>query len=61
MKKHIACKDVVPGCEFTASAATDEELVRQVAEHAAHDHGVTTITPELTTKVMAAIRSDDGL
>ena len=38
--KNIACGDVVPGCAFTATADTEEELVAQVAAHAAHDHGV---------------------
>ena len=55
--KHIACGDVVPGCSFTASAATEEELVKKVVAHAARDHGVTDITPELSAKVQAAIKS----
>ena len=55
--KNIACGDVVPGCAFTATAATEEELIAQVAAHAAHDHGVTEITPELAAKVKAAIKS----
>ena len=55
--KHIACGDVVPGCSFTASAATEEELVKKVVAHAARDHGVTEITPELAAKVQAAIKS----
>lgn len=55
--KHIACGDVVPGCAFTASAATEEELVRKVVEHAAKDHGVTEVSPELAAQVKAAIRS----
>lgn len=59
MKKHIACNAVVPGCNFTATASTEEELIRKVAEHAAHDHGVTEITPELAEKVRAAIRSQE--
>ena len=57
MKKHIACKDIVPGCEFTATAATEEELIRHVTEHAARDHGITTVTPELADQVKAAIRN----
>ena len=60
MKKHIACGNVVPGCSFTASADTEEELMRQVAEHAAHAHGVTEVTPELAAKVRVAIHSDEG-
>jgi len=55
--KNIACGDIVPGCEFTATAATEEELLAQVAAHAAHDHGVTDITPELAAKVKAAIKT----
>jgi predicted small metal-binding protein len=47
----------VPGCTFTASADTEEELVKKVIAHAAHDHGVTEITPELAAKVQAAIKS----
>ena len=55
--KNIACGDVVPGCAFTATAVTEEELIAQVAAHAAHDHGVTDFTPELAAQVKAAIRT----
>ena len=53
---HIACNEVVPGCGFTASADTEEELIDKVATHAAQDHGVPEVTPELAAKVKAAIR-----
>ena len=54
--RRIACRDsVVPGCGFTASAETEEELVEKVVAHAKHDHGVTEVTPELAEKVKAAI------
>jgi predicted small metal-binding protein len=55
--KRIACAEIVPECPFTASAATEEELLERVAAHAAHDHGITEITPELAAKVKAAITS----
>jgi predicted small metal-binding protein len=55
--KKIACGDVVPGCQFTATAATEEELMQQVVAHAAHHHGVAEVTPELAAKVKAAIKS----
>lgn len=55
--KRIACAEIVPDCPFTATAATDEELLQQVAAHAAHDHGITEITPELAAQVRAAIKS----
>lgn len=55
-KKHIACAAIVPDCSFTASAATEEELVKKVVAHAAQQHGVTEVTPELAAKVKAAIQ-----
>jgi len=56
MEKRIACNDVVPGCNFTATAATEDELLNKVVAHAARDHGVTEVTPELAAKVKSAIR-----
>jgi len=56
MEKRIACNDVVPGCTFTAEAATEEELLQKVETHAAHAHGVTDMTPELAARVKSAIR-----
>ena len=55
--KRIACAEIVPDCPFTATAATEEELLQRVAAHAAHDHGITEITPELVAKVKAAIKN----
>ena len=55
--KYIACAAIVPDCPFTATAATEEELLTKVAAHAAHDHGITEVTPELAAKVKAAITS----
>jgi len=57
MEKRIACNDVVPGCTFTATAANEEELVKKVTAHAAQEHGVTEVTPELAAKVKAAIHT----
>jgi len=42
---------------FTASAATEEELLEKIVAHAAQDHGVTEITPELAAKVKTAIKA----
>ena len=56
MAQHIGCGDVVPGCQFTAQAATEEELLAKVKAHAAKEHGVKEVTPELAAKVKAAIR-----
>lgn len=57
MTKHIACGDIVEGCSFKASAPTEEELMKQVSQHAAQKHGVKEVTPELAAKVKAAIQT----
>ena len=46
---------VVPGCTFTATGESEEELIEKVVAHAKHDHGVGEVTPELAAKVKAAI------
>lgn len=56
-QKHIACGHVVPGCDFTASAATEDELLQKVVTHAAAVHGITEVTPELAAQVKAAIKT----
>ena len=56
MQKRIACEDVVPGCPFTATAATEEQLLKKVVAHAVQAHGVTDVTPELAAKLKSAIR-----
>lgn len=55
--KYIACAAIVPDCDFIASGPTEEDLLEKVAAHAAHEHGVTEVTPELATKIKAAIQS----
>jgi predicted small metal-binding protein len=55
--KYITCAAIMPGCPFEATAPTEEELLKMVAAHAAHTHGITEITPELAAKVKAAIQN----
>jgi predicted small metal-binding protein len=57
MAKHSACGDVVNGCRFTAEAPTESELVEKVKTHAAKEHGVEEVTPELAARVKAAIQN----
>jgi predicted small metal-binding protein len=54
MSKKLTC--VVEGCEFKFEAATEEGLLKKVGEHAAADHGVKEVPPELLVKVKEAIR-----
>ena len=47
---------VVPGCAATFSADTEEDLLAQVAPHAAEEHDIKDLTPEVVESVKAAIK-----
>lgn len=53
--KSFACGDVVPGCQARWVCTTDEEILHNVAQHAAEAHGLTAISPELAGSVRDAI------
>jgi len=52
----IACKDVGMDCQFEATAETEDELIKKVAEHVAEVHGMKTISAEMIDKVKRAIK-----
>ena len=54
MEKHLHC--VVEGCKAQFTAENDEEILKQVATHAAQDHGVTEVSPDLLATIRSAIR-----
>jgi predicted small metal-binding protein len=53
----LRCGDVMPGCTFVASGATEEEVLKKAAQHAKDKHNVQQLTPDLVLKVKAAIRT----
>ncbi len=53
----LRCKDVGLDCDFEATAATEEELLKKVAEHAEKVHDMKTIPPDVMDKVKKAIRT----
>ena len=56
MAKVLRCGELFPGCAVEARGETDEEILKQAAEHARRDHGVAQIDPGTLAKVKAAIR-----
>ena len=60
MAKVMKCRDVGVDCDFEARGATEEDILKQAAEHAKKDHGMAEIPPNLLAKVKAAIRDEKG-
>ena len=57
MAKELRCGDVMPGCTFVASGATEEEVLKKAAQHAKEKHNVKELKPDLVAKVKAAMRT----
>ena len=49
--KEFHCGAVVPGCTAAFHGETEDEILGQVADHAAKDHGLTEVPPELVARV----------
>jgi len=58
MAKSLRCNDVIPGCRYVAHADTEEEVMRQAAEHTRLEHNIRRITPEITAMMRAAVREE---
>ena len=58
MTKVFYCKDVGFDCEGVIRAETEEEVLKQVAEHARTVHGMEEIPEEVVAKVRAGIREE---
>jgi predicted small metal-binding protein len=53
--KQFACGAVVPGCDARFEGETEDEILRQVAEHARDAHGIEEPPPELVAAVQDGI------
>ena len=58
MAKVLKCKDVGMDCDFVARGDTEEEVLKQAAEHAGAAHGMTEMSDEVVAKVRAAIHDE---
>ena len=58
MAKVLRCRDVGVDCDFEVRAETEEEILQKAAEHAAKDHNMTEIPPEVVEKIRQVIRDE---
>lgn len=58
MGYQFSCGDVMPGCQAQFRADSTEQLMREVSAHAAADHGIDEVTPDIASAVEAKITED---
>ncbi len=52
----FVCKDTGMDCPFTATAPTEAELMKKIAEHAKSAHKLDPIPPDVMAKVKSVIK-----
>ena len=58
MSKTISCEDAGKDCGWSATAETEEELMKKVAEHVAEEHKDIQITPEVEANIKSLIKEN---
>ncbi len=54
----LACGDVMPGCSARFEHESKDGLMNEVADHAAAEHGITEVTPEIGSTIESRIVTD---
>ena len=54
--KTLHCGDLTKGCDFIATGATEDEVMKKTAEHAKIAHHMHHLAPETALKLRGAIR-----
>lgn len=54
--KKFSCGDVVPGCSASFKGNDDQDILKQVAEHAKKDHGMTDVPSDVVEAVKSKIQ-----
>lgn len=57
MTFRLACGDVMPGCAARFESDDRGDLLQRVSSHAAADHGITPITPDVERVIERNITS----
>lgn len=58
MSKVLACRSVVPGCNFVVRGECEEDLMMREEEHARRIHEVEHVSEQLRTKIRSAITEE---
>ncbi len=61
MGKELSCKDFRSDCDFTARAATEEELLKKCQQHACSAHGKCDDSPRSREKMRSRIKDAWGI
>ena len=58
MAKTLLCAEVVPGCTHTMTGNDEDDVMRQAADHAASEHGMSELSDDLAAKIRERIKDE---
>ncbi|MCH7967525.1 MAG: DUF1059 domain-containing protein [Thaumarchaeota archaeon] len=58
MTKSFKCADVGKDCSWSVKSDNIDDLMKQISEHASHEHNIQEIPEDLKTKVIASIKDE---
>ena len=54
--KALRCGDLMKGCDYVATGATEDEVMKKTAAHAKAAHSMHHLSPEMALKLRETIR-----
>lgn len=60
MAKVLKCGDLNPGCKFEARGNSEDEVLKNAAEHAKTAHNMPNIPPDVLSEARSAIHDEGG-
>ncbi len=57
-QKHLRCRDVGLDCDFEAHGSSEDDVMRQAADHAATEHGMSEVSDDLAAKIRERIKDE---
>jgi predicted small metal-binding protein len=58
MGKKLSCKDAGIQCDHVIHGASEDEVMQKAAQHAAKEHGMTDVSPEVQKKLRTLIQDE---
>ncbi len=57
MAKELRCGDIMPGCKAVFEGKNNQEVLKKAEEHVKNVHSVANMPPDVSQKVLQAIRN----
>lgn len=54
--KEFRCGDIIPGCTYVMTGESEDEILKNVTQHADEEHGINPVPDDIAEKVRSLIQ-----